>query len=104
MFGSLCLRLPKMASDQDEIKQRKDRSDGGDCDQRVVGTDIRMRRRRRWRGFLSHFADLGQRVEVICEADHTGAIFFRAFLPGTSRRRWNYRWGGLKGLTGWSRL
>jgi hypothetical protein len=26
-------------------------------------------------GFLSHFAGLGQRVEVLCEPDHIPAIF-----------------------------
>ena len=78
--GSRRLAGKGKPSDQDEIDQREQSGAGGHRDQGIIGADVRIRARRWWASFLSHFGGLGQGVEVLCEADHISAISFRGSL------------------------
>ena len=73
---------PKRPSDQNEIDERKQCTADGHGDDGIIGTDVRMRARQWLNGFLSHFDDLGQGDELLCEADHIPGTFFLALITG----------------------
>jgi hypothetical protein len=80
MSGSKRLAGKGKPSDQDEIDQRNQSGARGHRDQGIVDADVRMRARRWWAGFLSHFGGLGQGIEVLCEADHILTVFLAIFF------------------------
>ena len=91
-------------SDQGEIDQREKSGAGRRHHQGMIGADVQTRAGQGSMGFLSHFQDLGQGAEALCEADHIRMIFFRARSLGTSWQRWNYRSSGFRRLDRVERL